>query len=85
MDGVIPTESMLKQFVSRKLGTLCGYKICFLNPVTFKESAVPSVCFPQGELLSVVFGQSIFRSKNQRGIFKVSVSGIYKLESPGQF
>lgn len=63
MDGVIPTESMLKQFVSRKLGTLCGYKICFLNPVTFKESAVPSVCFPLGELLLVVLGHSIFISK----------------------
>lgn len=85
MDGVIPTESMLKQFVSRKLGTLCGYKICFLNPVTSKESAVPSVCFPQGELLLVVLGHSIFKSKNQRGIFKVSVGGIYNAESPGQF
>lgn len=85
MDGVIPTESMLKQFVSRKLGTLCGYKICFPNPVTFTESAVPSVCFPQGELLLVVPGHSIFKTKNQRGISKVSVSGIYNLESPGQF
>lgn len=39
-------------------------KICFLNPVTCKESAVPSVCFAQGELLSVVLGHSIFKSKN---------------------
>lgn len=56
MDGVIPTESMLKQFVSRKLGTLCGWEICFLHPVAYKESVVPSLRLPQGRLPPVVFG-----------------------------
>lgn len=38
-DGVIPTESMLKQFVSRKLGTLCGYK-----DLLSKSSDMQGVC-----------------------------------------